>query len=76
MKHPIVALRTDEIVQPSALEVVLGAESASPLCTNNLCRLNTGTCTINKCQTNEEFCLKNECKENLKPRPDCPTAGS
>lgn len=72
----IVSLRTDEIVQPSALETILGGIFFNPICLKDECISNTGKCKENYCLENEFECSVNKCNGNIipinPPKPDCP----
>lgn len=73
----IVALRTDEIVQPSALQTILGGDFIDNMCVGG-CEKNRGECRINLCQVNDYDCSINDCTKNINPfnpiGPTCPKA--
>lgn len=78
----IVGLRTDEIVQPSALVTILGGanEIVIPICGINAWTKNTSGCNQNYCIENEYECTVNKCGTNkpkdpiVNPGDSCPQA--
>ena len=59
----IVGLRTDEIVQPSGLELILGGSREEEVCVQNSCVTNSGNCTVNRCNINQAACESNSCSD-------------
>lgn len=63
----LVSLREENLLLPSALEMVKAGDGVLPICTTNICKANTGLCKVNHCVVNEISCEENQCDKNLIP---------